>query len=194
MGLFKNIFRGDRAGASGPESSQFEESAPAGAVSGNAPRRELVRVVLRETMRRHGVPADWIDSRILSVVSSRGRAGMHLHFVVRQGHELLLAYVPAFENSFMTELEKFEPQTDDWLLSLAWQFEGIRGKACAAMPESGPWMQAAATAPASAAATPSTGDEDVRQDLQALFAIRDAALNQDPLADHVDFQPTQPSR
>ena len=73
MSLIKKIFGADK-GAS--DSTQFRESksAPGGqsvgrTVSENAPRRDLVQVVLRETMRKHGIPSDWIDCRTLSVLT-----------------------------------------------------------------------------------------------------------------------------
>ncbi|RZI97146.1 MAG: hypothetical protein EOO54_30005, partial [Haliea sp.] len=121
MGLLNKIFkRGDS------QTTQFQESdSEPGEGSRNAPRRELVHVVLRDTMRQHGIPTDWIDCAILSVVNDNALTGMHVHLIVRQGHDRLLMYVPAFQSAFMTGITKFEPRASDWLLSLSWQFEGM---------------------------------------------------------------------
>ena len=94
MGWLHKIFGegkdGEGASRSGLTTSQFHEiegTAGEDAASRNAPRRELVQVLLRDTMRKHGIPSDWIECRILSTVSRSGRPGMHVTFVVRQAHD-----------------------------------------------------------------------------------------------------------
>ncbi len=212
MGLIDRIFKGGKEKVRDREttpqaSTQFYESEPdtdSQASDRNAPRRELVQVVLRDTMRKHGIPSDWIDLRALSAISRSGRRGLHVNFVVRQAHDQLLPYVFAFQDSFGRELARFEPRCRDWLLSVGWEFAGVDG---AEMPERS-WVQGAgapaapaATAAAAAAAAASEAtrtDDEIQRDLQALFAIRDAALAdaaRPPAAgdgDHPDFEPTQP--
>lgn len=204
MGLFKKIFSGDKPAQADPSpSSQFHDSesdGDTGTESRNAPRRELIHIVLRDTMRQHGIPSDWIDCRVLSDAGNRTRAGMHVQLIVRHGHDRMLTYVPAFQGSFMQGLAKFEPRASDWLLSLAWEFDGLdtSGK-FPAMPDPASWSPAAPPAPPAptpaalaAAAAAAQEDDDVSQDLKALFAIRDAAIRDDRADGHVDFQPTQP--
>jgi hypothetical protein len=138
MGLMKKIFGADKNAS---ESTQFRESksAPLGqsvgrTVSENAPRRDLVQVVLRETMRKHGIPSDWIECRTLSVLTRQHKQGMHVQFIVRKADEQLLEYVHAFQASFWRELERFEPRAREWLFSLAWQFDGKAGRDFDGMP------------------------------------------------------------
>ena len=226
MQLIKKMF-GRPPGASpaaGPESAQFQES-DHGSESGsrNAPRRELVQVVLRDSMRRHGIPSAWIDCRILSVVTRSQRTGLHVQFIVRDGVDRLLTYVPAFQTSFLEEIARFDPRVDDWLFSLSWQFLHFNAKVASLMPDPVVWAATTAGAPlqtsapiavqpvaatpvptdaptpaptraptprppvARAPATPAApssvtpspaGDEDVMEDLQALYAIRDASMRQ----------------
>ncbi len=185
MSLLRKLFSDKPAPAAASETStQFQDSDADGphslSSSGTAPRRELVHVVLRDTMRRHGIPSDWIDCRVLPVGSRSKAAGMHVTFIVRGGHDRMLAFVPAFQTSFWGAMQDFEPRVRDWLLSLSWQFEGI-GSPGATMPD-----------PASRAAVPGSADDDLQQDLKALFAIRDAALRTEAEA-MPDFQPTQPT-
>ena len=118
MSLIKKIFGADKGTS---DSTQFRESrsAPGGqsvgrTVSENAPRRDLVQVVLRETMRKHGIPSDWIDCRTLSVLTRQHKQGMHVQFIVRKGDEQLLEYVHAFQASFWREIERFEPRARDF--------------------------------------------------------------------------------
>src|SRR5687767_5578629 len=180
MGLIDRIFKGKDQGG-GPASSQFYESEPHSGdeQSRNGPRRELVQVVLRDTMRKHGVPSDWIDCRILSVVTRQHKAGMHVQFLVRKGDQQLLNYVHAFQESFWEEIYKFEPQAEEWLFSVAWQFYGKAVQGFAPMPGAGSWVDEPGPAPKAAASQPPHDEaEDLASDLQALYAIRDAALTQ----------------
>lgn len=206
MGLLDRIFGNgkDRHPAAASLTSPFHES-DAGdddsQPSRNAPRRELVQVILRDTMRKHGIPSDWIDCRILSTVNSQGRPGVHVNFVVRRAHDRMLAYVFAFQDSFERELARFEPRSGDWLLSLAWEFQGFD---VSAMEDPKAWAQSnfSPSSPAPlipAAASPARPDDDIQSDLRKLFAIRDAALAQAarPAHDADDdegggFLPTQP--
>jgi len=203
MGLLNRIFRQDPGAPASvaPSASQFDEAeAKEGAdqdeASRTAVRRELVQVTLRETMRRHAVPSDWLEVRMLPVVSRRNRSGMHVQLVVKQGQGSLLTYIPAFQSSFMAEIEKFEPRAWEWLLSISWQFAGITSTSGGELPGTKvAWTGAdAAAASTQAADQVEAGaakdvDDDVAQDLQALFAIRDAALREPPPP---DFEPTRP--
>jgi hypothetical protein len=174
MGLLNRLFgRGDAdadAGAAGhtqPPSSQFHESETTAQHHGpkNAPRRELVQVVLRDTMRKHGIPSDWIDCRVLSVVTREHQSGMHVQFIVGKGQTRLLNYVHEFQESFWEEIEKFEPHARDWLFSLAWQFDGGGSRASRSMPTFGVDTQAGGDTQPS-----DLGEEELASDLQALYA------------------------
>jgi hypothetical protein len=180
MGLLKKLFGGSGgAGEAQPQSSQFHESETTAQQHGsrNAPRRELVQVVLRDTMRKHGIPSDWIDCRILSVVTRRKTSGMHVQFIVSKGQTRLLAYVQPFQDSFWEEIEKFEPRAREWLFSLAWQFADTGSAVNRSMPGPNGWHEDAAQR-AGDTQPPDLAAEDLASDLKALYAIRDAAMSQ----------------
>lgn len=189
MGLIKKIFGGrgaDRRDGRFDDSSDSESSAPSATRSGQ--RRELVHVVFRDTMRHHGIPSDWMEATVLKV-SQGARAGLHVQLLVRREHEQLLAYVPAFQESFIAALHRFDAGAAEWMKSLSWQFEGMAPAASPAPPG----LKPRATAPAASAAP--ADDSDLQQDLKALFAIRDQALRDTSGDDDPnDFQPTQPMR
>jgi len=216
MGLIDRIFKNtppgkeekkEKVGPATQSSTQFYEDDPDSADpqgGRNAPRRELVQVILRDTMRKHGIPSDWIECRILSAVTRTGRRGLHVNFVVKQAHDRLLPYVFPFQDSFEKELARFDQRCRDWLLSLGWEFNGVK---VADMPDPKSWNPAGArpTGPLEPAAAQRSGtgsgeargDEGIERDLQALFAIRDAAMAdttrkpaRDP--DKPDFEDTHP--
>lgn len=239
MELIKKLFGRPAGAGSGPESAQFHESETAtDAGSRNAPRRELVQVVLRDSMRRHGIPSAWIDCRILSVVTRSSRTGMHVQLIVRDGADRLLTYVPAFQRSFTEEIARFDPRVEDWLFSLSWEFHNLSQVASVTMPDPKVWTGISAAAPLTPIATPApppamappvreelapapvlavpapapvpvrskrrqaavvdpVRDQEVQEDLQALYAIRDAAMRQGRPAPagpsgEQDFESTRP--
>lgn len=155
MGLISKFFgQKPPPPATGRAASQFgdsETTSEAPSTSAAAPRRDLVQVVLRDTLRKHGIPTDWIDCRVLSVMSSRHKPGMHVQFVVRQGHEELLTYIYAFQESFLQEISSFDPRAKEWLMSLAWQFEG-ESTTGRTMPPPGTWKKPAGGQPPGASA------------------------------------------
>jgi hypothetical protein len=197
MGLLNKIFRPDAKGDSVLPATRFQDSGDEedSNEARTAVRRELVQVTLRETMRRHAIPSDWLEVRMLPVVRSKGGSGMHVQLVVKHGQGSLLTYIPSFQSSFMAEIEKFEQRAWDWLFSISWQFAGITSTSSGEQPDSGEWQmgRGVTTAPAAPGAKPSALDkaqidDDVAQDLKALFAIRDAALQ----GEATGFEPTRP--
>lgn len=206
MGLLNKIFKG--ADRSGPESepatgTRFEESddRDEDSVQRESSRRELIKLVLRESMRRHAVPSDWIECRMLPVVNSRRRSGVHVQLVVKHGQARLVNYIPAFQSSLMAEVEKYDPRAWDWLLSISWQFAGITSSTGGVMPGAADWAarpagpatgEAPATAEASRPAAAEEDDPEIAEDLRALFAIRDAVLKS-PEAQEGDFEATRPA-
>lgn len=136
---------------------------------------------------------------------------MHLQLIVRDGVDRLLTYVPAFQTSFMQEISRFDPRFQDWLFSVSWQFQNLSAAVSSSMPDPAVWAGGAplsTTTPAPASAAPAagtataapapvdrTGDDEVLDDLRALYAIRDAALGRPAPtgpAGEPDFQSTRP--
>jgi hypothetical protein len=204
MGLFTSLFSrgaGQSQRRDGRRGSAAEAGDSASPESRTHLRRELVHVVLRETMRSHGVPSDWLTAMVLPLPGQATRRGVHVLLVVRQGHEQMLAYMPAFQRSFFTGLRQFDSRASEWLAGLSWQFEGMPDHVGAAtLPPL--TVAAAAVVPAAAdqtqaasVATSAEHDEDLQEDLRALFAIRDEAMQTpDSSSPESDFQPTQPLR
>lgn len=192
MGLINRIL-GTRD--KGSRESGFPDSTPPNAVDDtpnrNARRRDLVRISLRETMRQHGIPSDWMDCRTLSVLTRKHRHGMHVQFLVRKADEQLLPYVHAFQESFWREVQRTDPRAKDWLFSVGWEFYGQGVKGFAPMPDPRSWRDAPeTTAPAELDAMDTQPaeytDEDVASDLQALQAVMSAPVD---LADLPDAAP-----
>jgi hypothetical protein len=191
MGLMKKIFGGD--GKATGSSSQFAESHQETSVektkSRNAPRRDLVRLVLRETMRKHGIPSDWLDVRSLSVLTKSHKSGMHVQFLVRKADHQLIPYVHAFQESFWEQVLKLDPTAGDWLFSIGWEFYGKSEQGFSPMPDPTSWEDAGDTqSMESDTLPPDEADDDVQTDLQVLQAV----LSQP--ADLTNLPPAAPRR
>lgn len=196
--------------------------------SDNATRRQLIQMMLRDGLRKHGIPPGWVECRML-VVNSRSRGpGVYVRLVMRHWDMLLLTYANAFQQQFMAAITEFEPQASVWLHGISWELDV--GETCPYMdmPDPSIWLELSqparssmpvvaamlqasppepAPAPVPAAAAPSAqapsaalagSDEDaeVLQDLERMFAIRDANIKQQAFADTtpLDFQNTEPAK
>jgi hypothetical protein len=182
MGLISKFLGGEKDEAKPSRttgtgsSSQFAESQSATSLdktrSRNAPRRDLVRVVLRETMRMHGIPSDWIDCRSLSVLTRHHKAGMHVQFLVRKADHQFLPYIHAFQESFWEQLLRIDPAARDWLFSVGWEFYEKSVQGFSAMPDLTALNGSAGDTQSMEGDTlpPDEVDEDLATDLQALQA------------------------
>lgn len=174
--------------------------------SDNGMRRQLVQTLLRECLRRNGIPPGWIECQML-VVNSRSRGpGMYARLVLRRWDPRLLTYAYAFQKELLAAVGQFEPQSSTWLHGVSWEFNV--GDSCPYpdMPDPATWREppaAAAAAMVPAGASPAetapatVADDEVLRDLKNLhdmFAARDASIEEKAAAGtQADFQPTQPS-
>ncbi len=214
--LLKRLFGGPRARAPNsqspssmlPGAEDFPNTIEDG--SENATRRQLVQVLLRDVMRRNGIPPGWIECTML-LVSSRSRGhGMYVRLVMRHWDERLMNYAFAFQQTLLKEIERFEPQASTWLHGMSWQLEVADSCPYLTMPDRNSWKGGtavpamAAVAPAALPSSPVAVDvqpkkpvraNDPTADLERLFAIRDRELSkqaEDGLRP-VGYEQTQPS-
>jgi hypothetical protein len=167
MGLIKKIFGGSDSKPGGPPSIPIAENpddSAEEAMSRNAQRGDLVRTTLRETMRQHGIPSDWIDFRSLSAPGPQQQPGMHVQLLVRKADQQLLGYVHAFQEAFWQQILRVDGRARDWLFSLGWEFYGQ--SAPAPMPGRASWQDTGGdTQP------PDQSAQELATDLEALQAL-----------------------
>jgi hypothetical protein len=175
--------------------------------SENAIRRQLVQVLLRDVIRRHGIPPQWIELQMLVVSSSSRGAGMYVRLVIKQWDQGLMNYALALQNELLADIARFEPQASVWLHGISWQLEMADGCPYTVVPDKEFWLkpakQAAPVVPAAKEppvahaleTTPTTEANDALEDLNRLFFIRDQDMSKSAgeLAP-VGYENTQPSR
>jgi hypothetical protein len=110
--------------------------------SDNSLRRQLVHVLLRDALRRHGIPPNWIECQML-VVSSRSRGpGMYVRMVVKHWDSRLMDYALAFEKTLIADIIRFEPNARDWLHGISWQLDYEKSSSFTELPPKSFWQGA----------------------------------------------------
>lgn len=117
------------------------------AVSQSRGRRDLLRVVLRETLHRHGIPAQWLEAEVLVSTSRAGERGIHWRLLVKHWDPRLLGHAPAIQQALLKRLTTLDPSAASWLAGVSWQFASPEEMACPPMPHPASWTAAPAPSP-----------------------------------------------
>jgi hypothetical protein len=192
-----------------PPKAQHPNDNPPSILEGseNATRSQLAHVLLRDLLRRHGIPAQWIDMKMLVVSSISRGAGLHMRLIVKHWDPRLMNYALALQNEVMADAVRFDPQASQWLHGISWQLEMADSCPYTTLPDKAFWLDettkqaapmvaAAAVAPVVQALTAKQAAEadEAEEDLNRLFFIRDQELERSS-GDHApdDYESTQPS-
>ena len=115
--------------------------------SETATRGQLVQVLLRDLVRKSGMPPGWVQCHI-QVVNSRSRGqGIFVRLIVKHWDERLMKYAFAFEKALLTKILQFEPTAGNWLQGIAWQLEVAATCPVTELPDPDFWQTPAATEP-----------------------------------------------
>src|SRR3954447_26371469 len=144
MSLFNAFGFGRRPRTEAPPLSQLgpAPSQLSGSGSQSRSRRELLRVVLRDTLYRHGIPAAWFDAEVLVSTSRTGERGIHWRLVVKNPDARLLTYVVPLQHALIKRLTTFDPLAPAWLTGLSWQYALPDGAPYPALPHPATWKEA----------------------------------------------------
>lgn len=219
MNLLQKFFRAPAPAvlaAPGPPPKAADPSADAPSTimegSENAIRRQLVHVLLRDLLRKHGIPAHWIELQMLVVSSSSRGAGLHMRLAVKHWDQRLMNYALALQNELEMDVVRFDPHAVQWGHGISWQLEMADSCPYTTLPNKAFWLepakQAMPMAPAAAMAAaalpvapvaqalaggPTAEENDATADLHQLFFIRDQEIGKSA-GEHaaVGYENTQP--
>ena len=118
----------------------------------NASRRELLRLVLRDSLNRTGIPTSWLGADLLAATSRGREPGIHVRLLLKHWDPRLMLHGIAFENAFKKRLLTLDPLAERWLLGISWQFSLTDETNCPPMPHPGVWTSSVPTAAFLAAA------------------------------------------
>jgi hypothetical protein len=195
MKFIRKMFGGE--GKPGPRDEERDATTLEKTKGHNEPRRELIQLTLRETMRRHGIPTDWVDCRTLSVLTKQHKQGMHVQFLVRKADHQLLPWVHALQEGFWEQVLRADPRAHDWLFSVGWEFYGKSEQGFHKLPGADAWQAVPDTEPA--AIDPREAGDTLPPEEADEVAQEEQELNSDLAALHelmtrpADLTPTPPA-
>lgn len=165
--------------------------------SENTTRSQLVQVVFRDVLRRHGIPFNWVESQMLMVASRSRGTGMYVRLVMKHWDDRLITHAFALQNTLLADISRLEPRAFDWLHGVSWQFDVDGSCPHTSLPMKAYWQEPATPAapapspavvaapaplqapPAVTAAAPPAmplSEQEALQDLERLFMIRDREI------------------
>lgn len=83
-------------------------------------RRELLRFVLHDTLRKTGVPPQWIGGEATPAVDEEGRLSIEIRLILECDEPRFLYYLAAFQAEFEARLVVIDPQAWDWVSRISW--------------------------------------------------------------------------
>jgi hypothetical protein len=104
---------------------------------------ELAQLVLSDTVRRNGIPSDWLRVECLDLVAKPNLAKTHLQLVMQRWSDQLLHYSAALQQQFLVGLDDFEPGVDHSGFVVSWRFASDCVMPSALIPEGISWHVAA---------------------------------------------------
>jgi hypothetical protein len=102
-------------------------------------RPELAQLVLSDTVRRNGIPKDWLEVECFEVVLRPGLKQTHLQLVMQRWSDHLLHYSAALQQQFLAGLDHFEPGVDHSVYIVSWRFASACVMPSALIPEGVAW-------------------------------------------------------
>ena len=170
-------------------------------------RKELVRVSVRDTLLHNGIPAAWIRADPLTTSAPGRETGVHVRLVVQHWDTRLMQCAVALQEHVEKRILSLDPQAENWLMGLSWQFDLEDVSHCPPMPHPGSWTatgdaqraQPRAPQPAQPSADVISGPtrigqtspsgEDRREALERMMSERDADFRRDDGGDFIKTQP-----
>jgi hypothetical protein len=114
-------------------------------------RRELIRVVLKDTLRQHGIPLDWLACEVIVIPRAPDKETLHIQLVLMRWNDQLMRYALALQQQLLIGLDRFDPEIDHSGYVISWRFSPKFVNPFPVLPEPSHWLEAV---PPKAAATP----------------------------------------
>ena len=120
--------------------------APASVSPGNSRQpsnmqRDLIRVVLKDTLTLHGIPLGWLGCDVFNIVRPNAADELHIQLMVLRWSEKLLRFAPALQQQLLLGLDRFDPSADHSMYVVSWSFSANCGNLFIQMPDPKYWLQ-----------------------------------------------------
>lgn len=104
-------------------------------------RRRLIQVVMRDLMRRNGLPQNWIECHIKITDGESKDNSIALQLVLLHWDERLIHYLPALENELIADIKRFEPDASKWIENVSWQLAPVNACPYKYLPDKKVWLE-----------------------------------------------------
>ena len=85
-------------------------------------KRELIKVVLKDTLHHHAIPYDWLACEIITIARGPDEEELHIQLVVMKWNELLMRYATALQQQLLHGLDRFDPSVEHSKYIISWRF------------------------------------------------------------------------
>jgi len=209
--MMRRLFGAPKAALAAAERTSGDHPPTIEDGSDNAMRRQLVQVLLRDLLRKHGIAPHWIELQMLVVSRSSRGTGLFVRLIIRHWDARLMNYAVALQNALLADVARFEPRASEWLHGISWQFEMTDSCPYTTLPDKAFWVEsvrpetpvigvsppALSSNPSAftpiALAVPRSEESEALEDLQRLFQVRDELLGKHFDGIAVGYEKTQPS-
>ncbi|MEZ0310117.1 MAG: hypothetical protein ACAH21_19480, partial [Ramlibacter sp.] len=83
-------------------------------------KKELLGVVLGKTLKKNGVPPQWISGEVNAMTLPSGEAWIEVRLAVQVDEPRFLTYLTSFQADFERRLVAIAPDAKEWLSRIAW--------------------------------------------------------------------------
>ena len=123
-----------------PKPSAAPQSVPQHSIQQHTDiKRELIKVVLKDTLRRLGIPFDWLACEIIVIARGPDDEELHIQLVLMKWQETFLRYAPALQQQLLRGLDRFDPAVDHSKYIISWRFSPECGCPFSVMPPARFW-------------------------------------------------------
>jgi len=193
MGLMDRLLGRSPAGATHVSATAAAQGQPSTLGSQQSVRKELARLALREALLHSGIPPRWIRSEPLTTAAPGREAGVHVRLVLQHWDARLMLHAVALQDAIEKRIQALDPEAEQWMMGLSWQFALDDVSGCPALPHPGSWTAGPSEAPAAPAANSRSADahastapvygqpggRETRAELERLLSVRDAQFDSD---------------
>ncbi|MFM2275431.1 MAG: hypothetical protein RL211_1303 [Pseudomonadota bacterium] len=85
-------------------------------------QRELVRVVLKDTLRITGIPPGTIGCEVGVMSRQSASDELVVNLIILKWNEAVLRYAPVIQHELIRNLDRFDPEVDHTSYKFSWRF------------------------------------------------------------------------
>lgn len=122
-----------------PETTMVAQSGST--LQANDVQRELILIAYRDTLRMHGVPAQWLDCKIINILNADGTERTQIQLIMKKWSGHVLRYAMALQRQLVQCLDRYEASVDHSEYEWVWKFDAACDSPFPDMPAPEEWAQ-----------------------------------------------------